>query len=300
VSETNKHTFFFGRVVTATASVTADDDKARLIRCRVPFELWAIFIAWLENLRWTVAAGDDAADKPGRSRSWVELALAFRLQTNFSFGDLDLASAADIVSVAVRRLLTLMPPAGDRLRNMASCHSTMSAVGFYLPGIDRRPILPSGTWQNILQQLRAALLARPDSAAVCRGNFGRFGALLACRDLRTDVKRDGLSHVEAALAGRVILQPATAARQPQPRSCKARVGPCALGCVSSAGRANGLQTWHGLPAAWGVATGLLGDDFFADDAVLGGIDADAVPCARHYRHACRASDRAVLQPDAPT
>ena len=56
----------------------------------------------------------------------------------------------------------------------------------------------------------------------------------------------------------------------------------------------------GLPAAWGVATGLLGDDFFADDAVLGDIDADAVLCARHYRHACRVLDRAVVQPDAPT
>ena len=184
--------------------------------------------------------------------------------------------------------------------NLPSCHSTMSAVGFYLPGVNRRPIMPRAMWQHVLQQLRAALTARPDDVAVCRGNFGRFGGLDDCRSLRSSVRRDGLDYVQAALAGNILPPLAVAARRPQPRSRGARTGPCALGCASSAGRAHGLQAWHGMPAAWGVAAGLLGADFFADDAIIGCLDDDSVLCAKHYRHVTRALGKAVVQSaDAP-
>ena len=176
----------------------------------------------------------------------------------------------------------------------------MAAVRFYLLGVNRRPVFDAQVWQHILSQLRAALLARPDSVEVCRGNYGRFGAIEDCRALRNGVVRDPLNHVEAGIAGNILPPLAAPLRQPQPRSAAARVGPCALGCVSSAGRAHGLQSWHGMPATWGVAVGLLGPDCFAEDEVLGSLDADAVLCTKHYRYASRICGSAVLQPDAPT
>jgi len=139
----------FGAVVTATASVTLDDDKSKLCRRRVPFEFWAVFIAWIEQIQWSLPAGDDAASKRGRTCSWAELAIAFRCQAGFSFGDLDLASAANIVAVAVRRIGSLRPAMLGALRNFPSCHSTMSAVGFYLPGVNWRPVFDAQVWQHV-------------------------------------------------------------------------------------------------------------------------------------------------------
>ena len=55
-----------------------------------------------------------------------------------------------------------------------------------------------------------------------------------------------------------------------------------------------------MPAAWGVAIGMLGDEHFADDAVISALQDDSVLCSKHYRYVCRAIGHAVAQPDAPT
>ena len=79
-----------------------------------------------------------------------------------------------------------------------------------------------------VEQLRAALMARPDNVTVCRGSFERFGAVDDRRSLRSGVLRDGLNHVQVGIAGQVLppwlFRPDNLSRARFPRGLVLRFG----------------------------------------------------------------------------
>ena len=115
-----------------------------------------------------------------------------------------------------------------------------------------------------------------------------------------------MEHIQAGIAGEVLPVLSQEVRQTQSRRTTAREGPCVFGCETSAGRANGLQTWHDLPKSWMRAVETAAVDLIPDDSVLAMIDQGDILCSRHYRQVCRGIDDLLLRhrhtepSDAPT
>ena len=291
----------FTEIVTATASIAVDADHTMRRRCRAPFEIWAPLIAWLESLSWTSYAGASVSSRLLCTCSWAELLIAFVFMTGFRF-DQDLSAAMNLFSVAMRRLFKFIqwrPSYGVGIRNFQQCMAARSAVGFYLPGVNRRPILPAELWAQILSQMRAAR-TRDD---VTRSNFG-VGHYLTLSDRQwVSIFRDPLLHIDAGIAGMVVpIVEAPIRCRRQRQDALNRSGPCAFGCTSTSGTSNGADSWHVVPNAW---YDLVGTDAFEqldDNDIVRCIDDSSTLCTKHYRQASRriAALCAVIASDAPT
>lgn len=293
----------FAQLVGATASIQPESSNSstpnggrRLQVIRLPAEVWPMLISWIESLQWSATCKSKTGTARTRAQcscSWAELALAFRLQTCFTFAHNNLEAAISFLAAAFRRLYALMDCNDNpqlRMRNYGDCYAARMSIGFYINGINRRPDLPHELWRRIDQLLRAT----KDAGDISRARFGKSLKMPDDRTFRCNDIGDPLELTQAQIQA-CLLQPqarvAVANRvggnRPINLSAAARSGPCVFGCGTSSSSANGLTTWRGVPKAFADAVNGSSYDDIKEHEVLGRLTFDSTLCSRHYGQVCQ-------------
>lgn len=193
----------------------------------------------------------------------------------------DLKDSAVIIATAMRRLLTCLrqqTPGACDVAVRAASHSAKAVLGYYLPGLDRRPLVGAQVWQCVLEQLISAHEAHPR-----REDLGRGFKVLRPLHLRVHVDRDPLLFTHLSLQGQRLAdqgRPAVAsiAAARRGRACM-RSGPCYRGCTVTVIRPNGHPAWHGVPKRWQE---LVDAELVPNDSPWRGIPSNAQLCSPCY------------------
>ena len=238
------------------------------------FECWPIIVSWLSRLQWSrpVQTGDDR--RAQCTASWVELFIAFALQTGFRFAERDVMDCTSMFTAAVRKLSRHLINNGmEGLANETTAASIRPITGFYLTGVKRRPQLPVELWHAVAHEISAAFDANPDRATFGRGYF--IKPQLALR-IRMDIDYVLQAGVAAAAHDGYVPPAGTAAVTR--RRMPARVGPCLFGCSTTAGR------WAAFPRAW---PNFLARETLPPDDEWRLADIGGTLCTAHHRQALR-------------
>ena len=161
---------------------------------------------------------------------------------------------------------------------MAACHSTQTVFGYYMPGLNRRPIYERAMGINVLEQLHKAHSAHPR-----RQEVGKEHCIARPPQFKQRINSDPLLYTHLAIQEQVSLargQPATTIVKGAGRgNVQKRHGPCYRGCVTTVLRPNGHPSWHGVPRKWNE---LLAAGAVSASSIWIGVPANAQLCTPCY------------------
>jgi len=266
--------------------------SAPVVSARVPFGFWAFFLEWLSSLQWSVKCAIDPGCSPlATAVTWMELACLFSVSTGYDFAKRDFKDAGIIVAAATRKLIAHIRARSGMcdIGVRAACHTVKSLLGYYLPGLNRRPIANRQLWMHVLEQLHAAHNMHPR-----RDDFGRGYIVDRPTHLRGAIARDELLFTNLAVQDRILASRGHAEAKPiavaRRGRAQKRAGPCYHGCEVSVIRPNGHMAWHGLPARWRQ---VVDAELVPQDSTWNGIPVDAQLCSPCYLTVCRLARRLV-------
>ena len=224
----------------------------------IPAHWWEPLAWWCCHTVWTrhgIAYAKDSRYKNAMRVTWVELCIAFQLQTNFRYTSaaLDLRSQEKVFRTMFTRLLKMAittqngkPMTYEQAWSPATSISSAKAItGHPRAGCCRRPVLDNAIWEKVIDMLMTAMKTGNNSDTFGSGTRVTIPRTTTCAYTPSAIVKlyndrpDELARDFPSSASTVVTVSQVTVSDGK--------GPCYFGHTTTSGRRRGKVLWYSNP-----------------------------------------------------